>query len=87
MYDSFGIRCPLSVLGSTDTIYSSDFESDTWDINPFNDTAFCGKLSLKNSISLFYGISASLDYKYVNISTYLCISLIFKKFIIDMFCI
>ena len=66
MYDSFGIRCPPSILTSTDTIYSADFESDTFGITPFNDTAFCGKLSQKNSISLFYDITATLDYKYVN---------------------
>ena len=40
---SFGIRCPLSLMSSTDIFQSFDFESScTWGTNRLNDTAFCG---------------------------------------------
>ena len=65
LYNTFSIRCPASLLTSTDMFQLFDFELGVWDLTPFNDTAFCGKSSSKNSITLFWDIVASLDYKYV----------------------
>lgn len=63
---SFGIRCPLSLMSSTDIFQSFDFESScTWGTNRLNDTAFCGKCASKNTNILFTNINSTLDYRYV----------------------
>lgn len=63
--DSFGIKCPASILTSTDSIISNDYEYCSWANNQLNETAFCGKCSKKNSNNLFWNKNTTLDYKYI----------------------
>lgn len=61
----FGIRCPASILNSSDTIYTNDNEVCIWGTNPLTETAFCGKCSKKNTNSLFYNLNTTLDNKFI----------------------
>lgn len=63
--DAFGIRCPVSVLNSSDVFRLNDFETSSWDSSALSATAFCGKCSRKNSNNLFWNWNSTLAFKFV----------------------
>ena len=63
--DSFGIRCPASILQTKSTFKLFDFENCKWTDDTLNNTAFCGKCSVMNSKLLFYSLNSPMNYKYV----------------------
>ena len=66
--NSFGIRCPNSIIasGTTDTFLVYDYETCQWDNMPVQSVAFCGKCSNVNNANLFYNTANNtLSYNYV----------------------
>ncbi len=81
---TFGIRCPASILSGTDVVKVMDFESNSYGNDALNNTAFCGTGSQYNYLFLT-NINTNVQFRYVKKETLLLIYISNLEYILILF--